>query len=265
MQTKPKKILGQNFLQDQNIQRKIIDACDFQSSDRVLEIGAGTGIMTGLIASNVSRVYALEIDRSLNSLLTRNLKAYSNISIINKDILKFDIEQIKDNVSRRIKVFGNIPYYITTPIIEHLLRFRYKIEVIFLSVQKEFAQRMVAQPGAKNYGSFSCFIQYYTEPKILFSIKKNSFYPVPKVDSSFLRLRIRQNPALAVNNEEMFFRIIRTAFQQRRKTLKNSLKDIVPKEKLQEFFGKYKINPKIRPQDLSLQDFANLTNIRDAF
>lgn len=259
MYTKPKKSLGQNFLQDQNIQRKIIDACDFQPSDRVLEIGAGTGVLTGLIASNVSRVYALEIDRSLNAVLARNLKAYNNVRIINQDILKFDLDKLKDGAGK-IKVFGNIPYYITSPIIEHLLRFRHKIEVIFLTVQKEFGQRMVALPGSKDYGSFSCFVQYYTEPKILFAIKKNSFNPAPKVDSCFLRLAIRQNPAVAVDNEELLFKIIRTAFQQRRKTLKNSLKSIVPKEKLQEFFKRYKINPKIRPEDLSLQSFANLLN-----
>lgn len=261
MYTKPKKSLGQNFLRDPNIQRKIIDACDFQPSDRVLEIGAGMGVMTGLIASDTSKVYSLEIDHSLIPVLTKNLKAYKNIRIINQDILKFDLDKLGDSASLKIKVFGNIPYYITSPIIEQLLKFRHKIGIIFLTVQKEFGQRMIAVPGSKDYGSFSCFIQYYTEPKILFTVKKNSFYPVPKVDSCLLRLAIRQDPPVAVNNEEMLFKIIRTAFQQRRKTLKNSLKDIVPKEKLQEFFKKYKINPKIRPEDLSLPDFANLANM----
>jgi len=261
MYAKPKKSLGQNFLKDSNIQRKIIEACGFAPFDTVLEIGAGTGAMTGLIASSVNRVYAVEIDHSLNPLLTRNLKAYSNISIINKDILKLDIEQLNDRISGRIKVFGNIPYYITTPIIEHLLEFRHKIEVILLTVQKEFGQRMIALPGSKDYGSFSCFVQYYTEPKILFTIKKNSFYPVPKADSSFLRLAVRQNPAVVVNDEELLFKIIRKAFQQRRKTLKNSLKDVVPLKNLEVFFRRYKVNPKIRPEDLSLPDFANLANI----
>lgn len=217
--------------------------------------------MTGLIASNVSRVYALELDCSLNPVLAGNLKAYSNISIINQDILKFDLDGLKNRANAKIKVFGNIPYYITTPIIEHLLKFRHKIEVVFLTVQKEFAQRMTAIAGSKTYGSFSCFVQYYTQPEILFIIKRKSFYPMPKVDSAFLRLRIRQNPAVAVKSEELLFKIIRSAFQQRRKTLKNSLSDIVPQQTLEEFFSKYKINPKIRPEDLSLQDFANLANL----
>jgi 16S rRNA (adenine1518-N6/adenine1519-N6)-dimethyltransferase len=225
-----------------------------------LEIGAGTGVMTGLIASNTSKVYSLEIDRTLYPLLAKNLKAYTNIRIINQDILKFDLDKLRDTASLKIKVFGNIPYYITTPIIEHLFKFRHKIEIIFLTVQKEFGQRIVALPGSKDYGSFSCFVQYYTEPKILFTIKKNSFYPAPKVDSCFLRLKIRLQPAVIVKDEEMLFKIIRKGFGQRRKTLKNSLKDIVPQETLKEFFRKYKVNPKIRPEDLTLRDFANLAN-----
>jgi len=258
MQIKPKKSLGQNFLKDANIQNKIIRACGFGSLDSVLEIGAGTGIMTGLIAGNVSKVYAVEIDRALIPVLTDNLKTYTNIKILHQDILEFDLHKLN---AAKLKVLGNIPYYITTPIIEHLLGFRHKIEVIYLTVQKEFGQRMVALPGSKAYGSFSCFVQYYTKPEILFTIKKNSFYPAPKVDSCFLRLKIREEPAVKVKNEVMLFKIIRTAFQQRRKTMKNGLEELIPNRKLEEFFRLYDINPRIRAEDLALQDFANLANL----
>jgi len=258
MYTKPKKSLGQNFLKDPNIRRKIISACAFSPSDKVLEIGAGTGLMTGLIAGSVKEVFALEIDGSLIDVLKDNLKGFDNVNIVNKDILKFDLDQIR---AKKLKVFGNIPYYITTPIIEHLLSFRNKIDYIFLTVQKEFGKRMAADPGSKDYGSFSLFVQYYAECKILFTIKKNSFYPAPKVDSCFLRLKIRQEPVVNVADEERFFKIIRTAFQQRRKTLKNSLEGLVKESRLEEFFRICNIDPKIRPEDLSLQDFAALAAI----
>jgi 16S rRNA (adenine1518-N6/adenine1519-N6)-dimethyltransferase len=258
MRTKAKKSLGQNFLKDPNIQRKIIDACAFTPADAVLEIGAGTGIMTGLIAGNTAKVYALEIDCALIPVLGNNLKGHRNIKILHQDILKFDLDEIKE---AKIKVFGNIPYYITTPIIERLLDFRGKIEAIYLTVQKEFGQRMAALPGSKAYGSFSCFVQYYTKPEILFTIKKNSFYPAPKVDSCFLRLKLREEPAVKVKNEVMLFKIIRTAFQQRRKTMKNGLEELILNRKLEEFFRLYDIDPRIRAEDLALQDFANLANL----
>jgi 16S rRNA (adenine1518-N6/adenine1519-N6)-dimethyltransferase len=258
MHAKPKKSLGQNFLKDGNIRRKIISACDFSLSDKVLEIGAGTGLMTGSIAAGVKEVFALEIDGSLINLLKDSVKGFDNVNIVNKDILKFDLNHIR---AHKLKVFGNIPYYITTPIIEHLLIYREKIDMIFLTVQKEFGKRMVASPGSKDYGSFSLFVQYYTECKMLFIIKKNSFFPAPKVDSCFLRLKIRTEPAVNAGDEERFFRIIRSAFQQRRKTLKNSLEGLIRQSKLEEFFRTYNIDPKIRPEDLSLQNFAELAAI----
>ncbi|MCK9594211.1 MAG: 16S rRNA (adenine(1518)-N(6)/adenine(1519)-N(6))-dimethyltransferase RsmA [Candidatus Omnitrophica bacterium] len=257
MHSKPKKSLGQNFLVDRNIQRKLVEFCDFSRSDSVLEIGSGQGAMTGLIADKVKKLFALEIDSSLIPILKESLAGRDNAEVIHHDILKFDIKQLGE---KKIKVFGNIPYYITSPIIERLLNYKEMISEIFLTVQKEFGQRIAASPGSKEYGSFSCFTQYYLEPKILFTVKKNSFHPVPKVDSCFLRLLVRKTPAVDVRDEQLLFKIIRTSFQQRRKTLRNSLADVVSKEKLEEFFAKYKINPKIRPEELSLQQFAYLVN-----
>ncbi len=266
MHTKPKKSLGQNFLIDKNIQNKIIASIDLSLADTVLEIGAGEGAITGFLCQQAAKVFAVEIDRNLCALLTTKFATTQNLSVINADFLKFDLRSLPSRQAglppgSKLKVIGNIPYYITSPIVEHLLFYCDRIQDIYLTVQKEFAQRMVAPPGSKVYGSFSCFVQYYTEPEILFLIKKNSFHPPPKVDSCFLRLKLREEPAIKVKNEQVLFKIIRTSFQQRRKTLKNSLEELIPADKLNKFFREYDLNPKIRPEDLSLQDFANLANL----
>jgi 16S rRNA (adenine1518-N6/adenine1519-N6)-dimethyltransferase len=254
MYIKPKKRLGQNFLIDKNLQKKIVQAAEFIGSDTVLEIGSGRAELTRLIAAVAGKVYALEIDRSLCAIMQDTLKDYGNIIIINRDILKLDLEKYFDKTETKIRIIGNIPYYITTPIIEHLLKYRNKIKDIFITVQKEFAERLTANPGPKEYGSLTCFVQYYMQPKYLFTLRKSCFRPVPEVDSALIRLDIRQEPAVKVKSEELLFKIIRAAFNQRRKTLKNSLKGILPTESL----GKFS---KARPEDLSLGDFAHLANL----
>lgn len=262
MYLKPKKSLGQHFLIDKNIQKKIIAACNFKPFDTVLEIGAGKGELTRLITSHAGRVFALEIDPALCEILAENLKENKNVKIINEDILNFNFKKYFVKFKNKIKVIGNIPYYITTPIIEHLLTFGDKIEIIFLTVQKEFALRMAAASGSKDYGSFSCFIQYYTTPKKLFFITRTCFRPIPKVDSCFLQLEIREEPPVKIKNKEMLFKIIRAAFNQRRKTLRNSLKGLIAEKDLERFFTTYRIDPHIRPERLGLQDFANLVNLQ---
>jgi len=260
MRIKPKKSLGQNFLIDKNIQRKIIDSCGFTHSDIVLEIGSGRGDLTEQIIPRVKKLYALEIDANLCSLLEEKFSEFKNIEIIKEDILKFDF---KKHFSSKVKVIGNIPYYISSPIIERLVDYREIIKAIFLTVQKEFACRMRALPGSKDYGSFSCFVQFYLEPEILFDIKKGSFLPQPKVDSSFLRLEVREKRILYGKNEELLFRITRAAFNKRRKTLRNSLEGLISEQQLREFFTKFHIDPNTRPERLSLQDFANLALIKN--
>ena len=259
MRYQPKKSLGQNFLIDKNIQNKIIENVDLDPADTVLEIGPGEGAITGLLCQNAAKVFAVEIDRSLCALLTSKFATVQNLSVINADFLKFDLRSLPPG--NKLKVIGNIPYYITSPIVEHLLLYREKISEIYLTVQKEFANRMAADPGSKVYGSFSCFVQYYTQPEILFLIKKNSFHPAPKVDSCFMRMKLREEPAVKVKNEAMLFKIIRTAFGQRRKTMKNGLEELIPNRKLEEFFRLYDIDPRIRAEDLALQDFANIANL----
>lgn len=258
MRLKPKKGLGQNFLFDKNIQRKLIASYNLRPSDYVLEIGAGYGELTKLIARESAFVYAVEIDPGLCKILKENTKDYSNIEIINADILSFNLGSIFRRAKKKTITVGNIPYYITTPIIERLFGYRQKIKSIYITVQKEFARRIVANPCSKEYGSFSCFVQYYSVPKVRFYIKKGSFSPAPRIDSCLLEMEIRKNPAVKVKNEKLFFKVIRAAFNKRRKTLRNSLDGIIPQQKLARFFEGNNIDSNIRPEDLALADFANL-------
>lgn len=260
MYIKPKKSLGQHFLIDKNIQTKIIDSCQLDCDDIILEIGSGRGELTWLMVDKVKKLYSLEIDHNLYSILRKKAKDFKNIKVIHKDILKFNLNRYFSRGTKKIKVVGNVPYYISTPIIEHLLKYKNKISSIFMTVQKEFAQRIVSHPGSKEYGSLSCFLQYYTEPRVMFYIKKNSFYPSPKIDSALLKLTIRPTPLNKPNNEKLLFRLIRAAFSKRRKTLRNSLEGVIPPRKLETFFDEYSINKDTRPEDLGIIDFINLAN-----
>ncbi|MEW6170766.1 MAG: 16S rRNA (adenine(1518)-N(6)/adenine(1519)-N(6))-dimethyltransferase RsmA [Candidatus Omnitrophota bacterium] len=253
MYEKPQKKLGQNFLVDKNIQEKIIESCDLKNTDVVLEIGAGNAELTRHLEKKVKKVIALEIDKKLYFSLKENFEAFSNIQIINIDILKYKIKQ-------KVIVVGNLPYYISTPIIEHLIKQRKFVKEIFITIQKELAERIVASPNTKEYSSFSCFVQFYNECKILFHIKRNCFYPVPKVDSSFLRLTPRLYPK-KVKDKDLLFKIIRTSFQKRRKVLKNTLKELIPQETIQNALAKLNLSPTIRPENLSLDDFIELSNL----
>ena len=262
MRIRPKKSLGQNFLIDQNIRKKIIDALDLRPTDIVLEIGAGRGEITDLIAPLVDKLYALEIDRRLYPLLIERFKENKDVSIIDQDILKCNLFKLfkENNTIGKIKVFGNIPYYISSPIIEQLINYRAVISEAFITVQKEFARRVVAVPGSKEYGSFSCFVQYYSLPKIIFQINRGCFYPIPKVDSSLLYLKFAEKPSVYVKDEELFFKVTRAAFNQRRKTLRNSLKGKVELDKVKDFLMKNKLDLNIRAEELSLAKFADMVN-----
>lgn len=258
MHPKPKKRLGQVFLVNTSIQDKIIEAVNLTKTGRVLEIGPGKGQMSRKIANSAKELVVVEIDKELCDLLKDDFKGIRNIKIVNENILKLDIAQYFKK--GKFKVIGNIPYYITTPIIEHLFKYLNRIDEIYLMVQKEFAKRLVVLPKDKGRSALSCFAQFYTEPEILFLVKRGSFRPMPKVDSAFVKLGVRKEPAVKVKDRDLFFKVIRASFQQRRKTLRNSLKGIVPSERLSTFFLASKINPNIRPEDLSLQAFADLAN-----
>jgi len=263
MHAKPKKSLGQNFLVDKNIRNKIISSCSFSPEDTLLEVGSGRGELTVLFSKLVNKLYAVEIDERLYENLERELSACGNCLLVKGDILKIDLRKFlaKEKVLEKIKIFGNIPYYISSPLIEYFINYRDLISEIFITVQKEYALRLVARAGSKTYGSLSCFAQYYLEPEILFNIKKNSFFPAPKIDSSFLRLKVRSKSPCAVSDEKLFFKIIRGAFNKRRKTLRNSLEGLIPLESLEAFFDLSGLSKNIRPEELNLDDFAVLTNL----
>jgi 16S rRNA (adenine1518-N6/adenine1519-N6)-dimethyltransferase len=261
MYSKPKKRLGQNFLVDKNIRSKVVSACDFGPQDIVIEIGSGRGELTGLIAQNVKEVYAIEIDKDLLPVLRGNLKSYGNVKVIEKDFLKVNLKNLVSKFNGKVKVVGNIPYYISTPIIEHIINIKGRVDRVLITVQKEFAQRIAALPGSKIYGSLSCFVQYYAHPELLFVIRKNSFFPVPKVDSAFLSLDFRPAGPLNTYRERMLFKIIRASFNQRRKTLRNSLKNLVPRNKLEAFFAQNNVDQDVRPEDLSLEQFIKLSRL----
>ncbi|MEI6631257.1 MAG: 16S rRNA (adenine(1518)-N(6)/adenine(1519)-N(6))-dimethyltransferase RsmA [bacterium] len=257
---KYKKSLGQNFLSDKNLQRKIVAGCSFKDTDTVLEIGPGLGALTRIIADKVGLLYAVEIDKALCRALEEEFKNSPNVKIIHQDILKLELPGYFIKPKEKIKVVGNIPYYISTPIIECLIKYRRNIEEAFLTLQKEFAKRIVAHPGSKDYGSLSCFVQYYARAKILFTLKKNCFFPVPKIDSCFLRLNMKDELPLDQAKEKEFFKVVRASFNQRRKTLRNSLEGVFSKARLGLFFTKYNIDKNTRPEELSPQDFINLIN-----
>lgn len=261
MHPKPKKRLGQNFLTDKNIQEKIIKACKLKKTDIILEIGSGRGEITQHLLKDAKRVIAVEIDKELCELLTSKFSSSANFELLNQDILKTNLVDLRGQQGLgRLKVIANIPYYISTPIIAHLLDYNESIEVIYLTLQKELAVRLTAGPGNKSYGAFSCFVQFCARPKILFSIKPSSFWPRPKVDSCFVELKILPEPKVRVKSETFFFKLIRLAFNQRRKFLKNNLARIFPQSKVMGCFKETGLDADIRAENLSLSDFAKISD-----
>lgn len=258
---RPSKRLGQNFLIDKNIQRKIIDAAGVSEEDTVLEIGAGLGALTEELCRRAKKVVAIEKDNRLYNLLLQT-KTPNNLELIHGDILKFSAWR-QYGATHQIKVIGNLPYYISSPILIHLLHNRDFIDTIFVSVQKEFGERLVARPGTKDYGSISCLVQFYTEPVFLFTIRKTAFYPAPQVDSCFLKISVR-GKGLYLTDEEKLFKIIRTCFAKRRKTILNSLDAsgiFASRQETLERLKKVGLSPRRRPETISLQEFVGLTNI----
>lgn len=261
MQPKYKKSLGQNFLVDKNVQNKIIEYCNFDRNDIVLEIGPGRGEITHLLLDRVREVMAVEIDAQLCEVLRDKFGSYQNFKLENQDILKVNLADLLNSSKKfKLKVIGNLPYYISTPIITKLIEHRRYIDTIFLTLQKELGLRLAAKPHSKDYSAFSCYLQFYTEPEMFFFIKNSSFWPKPKVDSCFMRIKILPKPRVKVRDERSFFKVIRTSFGMRRKLLRNNLTTIYSQEKVDEVFKKFKIDSNSRAEDLSLKDFAGLSN-----
>ena len=250
----PKKRLGQNFLADPKVISRIADACDLKPEETILEIGPGAGALTRALAPHVAHIIAVEADGQLPERLRKEFDP-SKLTVHHADFLKFDLSQLP----RPIKVIGNLPYYISTPIMTRVIENRAQFSSLFMTVQLEFGERLVARPGTKEYGSLSVFVQTYARPKVLFNIGNRSFRPVPKVNSCFMRIDLGENSAVDVADEKLFDQVVRLAFQQRRKSLLNSLASLRTKEILSRAFERAQIAPQSRAEQLTPTDFARLT------
>lgn len=259
------KKYGQNFLIDPHVLEKIVDAAQITGEDCVLEIGPGIGTMTQYLAESAREVVAVEIDRALIPILEDTLSAYDNVTVINEDIMKVDIQRLvqERNQGRPIKVVANLPYYITTPIIMNLLEKNVPLQSITIMVQKEVAERMQVGPGTKDYGALSLAVQYYARPEVVANVPANCFMPRPNVDSSVIRLTRYPHPPVEVADERYMFAVIRASFNQRRKTLANGLANGmgISREQVTEALEKMGLSPTIRGEALTLEQFALLSNL----
>ena len=259
------KKFGQNFLIDSNILERIIDASEITKDDCVLEIGPGIGTMTQYLAEAAREVVAVEIDKNLIPILQDTLSSYNNVTIINDDILKVDINALVEakNNGRPIKVVANLPYYITTPIIMGLFESHVPLKSITVMVQKEVAQRMQVGPGTKDYGALSLAVAFYSKAQVVANAPASCFMPRPNVDSSVIRMDVYEEPPVKVRSEENLFAVIRASFNQRRKTLANGLSNGlgISREVVTEALEKMGLRADIRGEALSLSEFAELSDL----
>ncbi|EPT47197.1 16S rRNA (adenine(1518)-N(6)/adenine(1519)-N(6))-dimethyltransferase RsmA [Streptococcus agalactiae] len=263
-----KKSFGQNFLTDTNILQKIVDTAEIDKGVNVIEIGPGIGALTEFLAENAAEVMAFEIDDRLIPILADTLARFDNVQVVNQDILKADLQtqiQAFKNPDLPIKVVANLPYYITTPILMHLIESKIPFAEFVVMIQKEVADRISAMPNTKAYGSLSIAVQYYMTAKVSFIVPRTVFVPAPNVDSAILKMVRRDQPVVSVQDEDFFFRVSKVAFVHRRKTLWNNLtshfgKSEDTKAKLEKALEIAKIKPSIRGEALSIPDFASLTD-----
>jgi 16S rRNA (adenine1518-N6/adenine1519-N6)-dimethyltransferase len=263
-----KKSLGQNFLIDTNILRKIVDFAELADETGAIEIGPGIGALTEQLARRAKKVVAFEIDQRLLPILADTLSPYGNVRIIHQDVLKADIHRViaeEFTDVNDIMVVANLPYYVTTPIIMKLLTDRLPIRGIVVMLQREVADRISAKPGTKDYGSLSIAVQYYTEAETVMTVPRTVFIPQPNVDSAVIRLKKRQQPPVEVEDESFFFQVVRASFAQRRKTILNNLVHNLPngkamKEQIERVLTETDIDPRRRGETLTMKEFAALSN-----
>lgn len=260
------KKFGQNFLIDDHVITKIINAAEITKDDLVLEIGPGIGTMTQYLAESAGKVIAVEIDKNLIPILGETLAEYDNVTIINEDILKLDINRLveEENDGKPIKVVANLPYYITTPIIMGLFESHVPLQSITVMVQKEVADRMQVGPGSKDYGALSLAVQYYAKPYIAANVPPNCFIPRPGVGSAVIRLTRYEEPPVMVKNESLMFKLIRASFNQRRKTLQNGIANSpelpYSKAQVEKALEKMGLAANVRGESLTLAEFAKLSD-----
>ena len=253
-----KKGLGQNFLTSRDVLEQIAEAAEVE--DGVLEIGPGFGVLTQELCQHAKKVVSLEIDERLIEVLEYTLSEYDNVKIINKDVLKTDLRALinEEFDGKKISVAANLPYYITTPIITRLLEEKLPLNNIVVMVQKEVAQRLKAKPSTKDYGAITLLCQYYSEPEIITTVPAGLFVPPPKVDSAVLKLKLLDKPRVSVKDEDIFFKTVKAAFSQRRKTLQNCISSYfsIAKDQISELLEGVGINPLRRGETLSIEEFA---------
>ena len=258
-----KKSFGQNFLTDTNILQKIVDTAEIDENVNVIEIGPGIGALTEFLAENAAEVMAFEIDERLVPILADTLRDFDNVRVVNEDILKSDLQaRIKEfaNPNLPIKVVANLPYYITTPILMHLIESGIPFSEFVVMMQREVADRISAQPNSKSYGSLSIAVQYYMTAKVAFIVPRTVFVPAPNVDSAILKMVRRDQPAVEVNDEAFFFKVSKASFTHRRKTLWNNLtsyfgKSNEVKTKLESALDNAELSPSVRGEALDLQEY----------
>ena len=263
-----KKSLGQNFLIDQNILNKIVDAADLDKDKGALEIGPGIGALTEKLAQVAGTVTAVEIDQRLIPILREVMEPYPNVTVEHGDVLKVDLRDLFERrfggVSK-ISVVANLPYYVTTPILMKLLEEKLPLENIEVMIQKEVAERMAASPGTKDYGSLSIAVQYYCEPQMVCTVPHTVFIPQPNVESAVIRLKVREKPPVHVEDEAHFFEVMQASFTQRRKTIANNLKSrFFPgegRERLEALLQEAGIDPSRRGETLSIEEYSRLSSV----
>lgn len=254
------KKLGQNFLINEEIINQIIEKADVNKNDTIIEIGPGLGSLTAKLLENANKVIAIELDSNMSNILKERFCLYDNFELIEKDVLKVDLNEIVEKYDS-VKVVANLPYYITTPIIMKLLEERLKLKSITVMVQKEVGERFCAVPNSKEYGAITISINYYTKPEIIIDVPKENFEPMPEVDSCVIKLDVRNVPPVELKNEKDFFNLIKAGFSQRRKTINNSLASMgISKEKIKSILEKLGIDSKLRAENLTMEQFADISN-----
>ncbi len=254
------KKLGQNFLINEEIINQIIEKADVNKNDTIIEIGPGLGSLTAKLLENANKVIAIELDSNMSNILKERFCLYDNFELIENDVLKVNLNEIIEKYES-VKVVANLPYYITTPIIMKLLEERLKLKSITVMVQKEVGERFCAVPNSKEYGAITISINYYTKPEIIIDVPKENFEPMPEVDSCVIKLDVRNVPPVELKNEKDFFNLIKAGFSQRRKTINNSLASMgISKEKIKNVLEKLGIDSKLRAENLTMEQFADISN-----
>ena len=257
------KSLGQNFLINPTVCPRMAEACGADSDTGVLEIGAGIGVLTAELAKRAKKVVSLELDTRLIPVLAETLGEFSNVEVLNADVLKIDLNKLIDDCFQgmHVAVCANLPYYITSPVIMALLESRIPVDAVTVMVQKEAAARLCAPVGSRDAGAVTVAVNYYAQAEKLFDVSAGSFMPAPKVDSSVIRLNIRKEPPVEVSDEKFFFKVIKAAFGQRRKTASNSLSAGlgIPKDKVSSAIAAAGFEPSVRAESLTMQELARLS------